>query len=427
VEVRHPKARIAPRNGRVAIARRLFVSGALFASNLCGTSAYAEPIADLRIEGNAKTRPSTFRSLLPRELPADLSAAEVREFERRVRNLEIFDAVDVRVDGADLVVVVREKWTLIPSFEFSTGKTLADTSVELGATESNFLGTANALGGSVSYEQRGPNGEVVWDEHAYNPRRGAFGIHAGYESASLRFDTGEAWYRDRAGAEVAWRLPYGYETPVRVALEVSAFHERVSRREGAVDVPSGLEIGTTLNVTWDDYTWNDLAPHGYVFRIEAGPGMFVPAMQPRHAVEGGAKAAWAITETTVLTGQLTYEAVSAGNANHSALLGSVKGVRGLDDSFYRNHAQAVANVEARQAWRFASRWALQGALFADGASFAPFDAHGRSHGFTSACSVGGGARLIPTFLAGLLLRVDLARLLHPTERWFVQLGFSQYF
>jgi hypothetical protein len=229
--------------------------------------------------------------------------------------------------------------------------------------------------------------------------------------------------RSRGGS----RLPYGYETPVRVAVEVGAFHERVSRREGGAEVPSGLEITTSLNVIWDRYTWNDLAPHGYALRIEAGPGMFVPAMQPRHGVEGGAKAAWAITETTVLTGQLTFEGVSAGNANHSALLGSVRGVRGLDDAFYRNHAQAVANVEVRQAWRFAARWALQGALFGDGATFAPFDSRGGSHGFTSAWSIGAGARLIPTFLAGLLLRLDLARLLHPKERWFVQLGFSQYF
>jgi hypothetical protein len=403
------------------------MAGAFVVQTLCGTPVYAEPISSLRVEGNAKTRPSTFRSLLPRDLPAALSAAEVLEFERRVRNLEIFDAVDVHVDGAELVVVVREKWTLIPSLELSTGKTLSDTSIELGVTEFNFLGTGDALGGSVSYEQRGPNGEVVWDEHAYNPRRGAFGIQGGYYSSSLRFDSGEAWYRDRAGAEIAWRLPYGYDTPVRFALEMSVFHERVSRREGGAEVPSGLEIGTNLNITWDRYTWNDLAPSGYAVRIEAGPGIFVSAMQPRHALEGGAKAAWAITETTVLTGQVTYEAVSAGNANHSALLGSVKGVRGLDDAFHRNHAQGVANIEARQAWRFASRWALQGAVFGDAASFAPFDARGRSHGFTSALSVGAGARLIPTFLAGLLLRVDLARLLHPTERWFVQFGLSQYF
>jgi len=414
VEVPQRKARLVMRN----------LVGVLVA---LARSAAAEPVTTLTIHGNDKTRVSTFRELLPRELPTDLSEEEIAELERRVKNLEIFDAVSVHLDGQELVVDVREKWTLIPSLELATGKTFADTFVALGATEYNLFGTANAFGAEVSYEQRGPNGGVWWEEHAYNPRRGAFAAEAGYQSSSLRFGDGRAWYRDRAGAEVAWRLPYGYGSPLRFQLELSAFQERISRREGAVSVTSGAEIGTSLVVTWDAYTFHDLVPHGYVVRLEAGPGMFVPAMQPRHDAQASVKAAWAPTATTVFAGQASFEGVSAGNANHSALLGSLRGVRGLEDAFYRNHAQAVVNLEARQAWRFASRWALQGVLFGDAAELAPFDANGRSHGFITALAVGGGARVVPTFLAGAVARVDLARLLLPTERWFVQLGISQYF
>lgn len=45
----------------------------------------------------------------------------------------------------------------------------------------------------------------------------------------------------------------------------------------------------------------------------------------------------------------------------------------------------------------------------------------------SAISTGIGARLIPTWLANVIVRVDGSRLLHPDPRWFGQLALSQYF
>jgi hypothetical protein len=36
-------------------------------------------------------------------------------------------------------------------------------------------------------------------------------------------------------------------------------------------------------------------------------------------------------------------------------------------------------------------------------------------------------RLVPTWLAELVVRVDAGRLVAPEPRWFVQLGLNQYF
>ena len=176
------------------------------------------------IRGVKRTRPSTVLSLLPRDPPAGFSADEIDELERRLNNLGIFDAVAVRIEGRRLIVELREKWTLIPDVELSTGRTFADTYVSLGLTEFNLAGTAASLGATASWEERGPNGAVTWSEHEYNPRAGALSAEAGYESASLRFASGDGWYRDRAGGWVGvaaplspWRAPAGQDPRHRLS------------------------------------------------------------------------------------------------------------------------------------------------------------------------------------------------------------------
>ena len=120
-------------------------------------------------------------------------------------------------------------------------------------------------------------------------------------------------------------------------------------------------------------------------------------------------------------------AVNGGNPNHSALLGSQAGVRGLPDSFYRNRAQAYANLELRHAIEVAPRWYVQGVLFTDAAVFEPMNPSGSATSSMSAWSTGAGLRLLPTALVDTLLRADVARIHHPVTTWFAQFGINQYF
>jgi hypothetical protein len=387
----------------------------------------AVAIDALSVRGAKRTRASTIRSLLPRDPPATFSMGELRELERRLNNLGIFDAVTVRVEGRQLLVDVREKWTLIPTVALATGRTLTDTYASLGATEYNLAGAADQIGGFVSWEQRGLNGALGWTEHPYDPRSGGFFAEIYYVSSSLRFDSGEAWYRDQAGGTAGWQVPYAYCAPLRVRARAYGYDERISDREGGADPPSGVAFGSYLEMSWDRYTWRDLAPEGFDVTLELSAGAFVPAAEPRH--QGLLRGTFALspTSTTSLVGQVVGEAASPGNVNHSLLLGGLRGVRGLADSFYRTQAQSFTNLELRHAWRFAERWALQGAVFGDGAVFSTMDARGRGQRTEWAASSGAGLRLIPTFLAEIVLRVDAGRLFTPEKRWFVQAALAQYF
>lgn len=389
----------------------------------------AEPVAirHMEVRGNERTQKETVRSLLPREPPARYSTAEIEEFERRLGNLEIFDRVQIEVKDDTLRVTLREKWTLIPTLDFSTGRTLRDTYVLLGVDEFNLLGRAVNLGASVSWEQRGANGAVWWWEHPYNPHSGGFLTWADYTSANFRFEEELGWYRDRTGLGLGWNLPYSYGSSWRFQVSAFAYRERLSDVEGGAIATTGVALGNTLVASWDRYRWHDLVPEGSVVTLALTTSAFLPMAEPRHEASGTAQAAWSPTETTAFVGRVALEGASPGNVNHSLLLGSFYGVRGLDDAFFRNEAQALGSLELRQAWRFAARWALQGVAFADAASFSSMDATGEAHGpWQQALGVGWGARLVPTFLSGRLLRVDLARLLVPEQRWFLQVGFSQY-
>lgn len=384
-------------------------------------------VESVEIRGLRRTRRSTVVDLLPRQAPATFEPTELLEFERRLNNLAIFDKVEVRLEGKRLLVVLREKWTLIPSIAFSTGRTLIDTFVAVGATEYNFLGTASLLTVSAAWQDRGLNGAISWAAHPYSPDAGAPIVGASYASSYLDFETGEAWRRDQAGAMFGWQLPYHYGSPLRVQPSVFAYHERISEREGGVVSRSGTAVGTTLECVVDELAWDDLAPSGYQLSAALTTAAFVPAGEPRHDVVLRGSGALRLSPTTVLGAQFIAEAISSGNANHSLLLSSWQEVRGLTDSFYRNQRQLTANVELRQAYRFAERWAVQGALFCDAASFVPLNARGEVQTASSALGVGAGLRLIPTLIANVVPRVDAGRLLKPDSRWFVQIGLAQFF
>lgn len=66
-------------------------------------------IDTVHIEGLIHTKQETIVRLLPRSLPAEFNRAEVEEFERRVRNLSLFDRVQVTRAGQIVTVAVEEK------------------------------------------------------------------------------------------------------------------------------------------------------------------------------------------------------------------------------------------------------------------------------------------------------------------------------
>lgn len=122
------------------------------------------------------------------------------------------------------------------------------------------------------------------------------------------------------------------------------------------------------------------------------------------------------------------EAVTnSGNPNHSLLIGSISGIRGLSDNLYRNRAQAYTNLEFRHGISVAPRWAVQGIVFSDFGTFQSFTEEGVLRSWQGAVNVGAGIRIIPTFLSNTLLRVDMAQLLSPSHNTLLQIGITQYF
>jgi hypothetical protein len=328
-----------------------------------------------------------------------------------------------------LHIRVREKWTLIPEFDLSRGTTPADIYVLLGVTEYNAFGLGSALGMQVYRERRGFGFHTIFEEHVYRRTRWALSAEASYGSSYFRFEKPEAWYNQTATVYL-----WSTSTPIvsdHARYEIGSFYKReiISDVEGQVRTPDGHVFGASMMFIWDAYAWHDLTPHGYMLTLSAAPAFFLgPSVpQSRHSAGATLLGAYKLTDTTALLAQANAGVSSLGNANHGFLIGSVQGVRGLEDVRYFNWTQAYANVELRQAVRLARRWALQGVLFADAAWFERITARGGRGEAMAAFSGGGGVRLVPTWLRGTVLRFDVARLVLPDRSFFYQYGLSQYF
>ncbi len=425
--------------GRCAWTRCVFIGLALIAAGLSmalsASQSWAEPrepggalfIQETDVKGLKRTNLDAILDLLPRPIPAEYTKAEILEFERRVRNLSLFDWVAVEVRDTTLVVEVQEKFTLAPILNFTSGSSAQDLNATGGLVEYNIDGGATALGALFNYSQRGPNVEIWLAQHAYSPNRWAKEIKGAYNNNGIRFaDSSTTWSRRRMGGEFELKAPYWYGSPLRFELVAKIYREEIHDAKDTRP-PNGTYIGLIPELTWDQYHWHDLVPKGYRVSVELRPGYFLGPNQNRH--EGRIKYLQGIplSDMTVLMINATAEAVNAGNANHSLLLGSQVGIRGLSDNLFRNHAQTYANVELRHAIQFAPRWSVQFVGFSDFGAFQSFTDDGKVKSWRGAVNAGVGARLVPTFLSNTLLRVDYARLMEPIPNTLVQVGITQYF
>jgi hypothetical protein len=330
-------------------------------------------IEQLYVDGLIHTKQDTIIRLLPRSIPAEFTRAEIEEFERRVRNLSLFDHVLVARAEDTLNVAVREKVTLAPILNFTSGSSLKDLNATAGLVEYNLFGTGTQLGGQFNYSQRGPNVDVWLSQHAFEPERWAKEIKGSYNVNGIRFaDSTASWNRNRFGGELELKGPYRYGSPLRYEVVLKVYRELVEDEKGVQRPPDGYYVGLIPELTWDKYHWHDLVPSGYRVAVELRPGFFFGANQQRYEAKLRYLQGLPLGPMSVVMINAVTEAVNVSdNPNHSVLLGSITGVRGLPDNLYRNQAQAYANLEFRHAIQVAPRWAVQAVVFTDFGTFPP--------------------------------------------------------
>jgi len=390
-------------------------------------AAHAEVIQEIEAAGLDTTRREVLIDMLPRPLPTELSNDELAEYSRRIGNLGIFDSVEVKPEGSTLAVRVRRKRTLTPIVSLSSGKTLEDVAGTLGLLEHDFQGQGSHLGGKVSYAERGINFMAWLERHPYSATRWTTEYQLYRLSSGFRFDdTPGTWSRNRLGGFIEWVTPFKYDSHLQYEFMLQTYHESFGNTAGPVSPKEALYVGGLFEVIYDRYKWHDLTPSGYKLVGEVRPGVMTSGR-----FRGEARFKWIaaqpIGEKTVVLFNGNVAAVNPGNPNHSLLIGSQQGVRGLPDSFYRNATSAYANLELRHSLRLFTRFHAQPTLFVDSAVFQPMDSTGHIVDWKAALNTGVGVRLVPTGFTNLLLRMDASRLHLPTQGWFFQVGITQFF
>jgi hypothetical protein len=402
----------------------------------------------LTLEGFNRVRKDTIENILPRSLPARLMHRELEELERRLWTTALFDEVAVTCEEGSLRVRAQEKWTLVPGFDFATSRSLKDSYFFGSLVESNFLGRAQELGVYGAYAERAFSGEAWWAESQAFANKATLEAGVSYVGSGLFFsDSDFAWERRRAGARIAVRMPFRYDTRWRFALGGQGYREILT---GSLPLSSmlqspGLQLADgfagvlVFRAVWDNFKWNDVIPAGVRFATELSPGLMMRerGVASRHNVIIQGTGSIPLFGQTILAWNAVFEGVSPGDPNHSTLLGNVAnqrfslgtlgGVRGLPDNLYRNAAQLYGNLELRMALTLAPRWYLQAVAFVDAGAFAPMNALGKVQHASGSLAVGAGLRLLPTAIASLVPRIDVGHNLSIDSRWFFTFGFSQYF
>ena len=114
----------------LALGHQAALSSALAANGIADGETVR--VDTVNIEGLIHTGQETILRLLPRSLPAEFTRAEVEEFERRVRNLSLFDLVQVTRAGQNMTIDVQEKITLAPILNFTSGTSVKDLNATVG-------------------------------------------------------------------------------------------------------------------------------------------------------------------------------------------------------------------------------------------------------------------------------------------------------
>ena len=332
---------------------------------------YAESI---QIEGLRNTKENTLIEILPRELPTILSAKELEEYERRIKNLGIFDKVEVLKIDKGIRVNVRSKNTYSPNIELSTGKTSKDTSGTLGFNHYDFLGNATNLAAEISYSDRNVNFALSATEHLYRHHRWARELEVYKQGSSFRFTENPEteWTRTRIGTGLEWISPFKFESPFLYEFQLIIYREYYTSVTDQTQLRSSMYYGGLFEIIYDRYYWDDLHPRGFKGVLEFRPGTMDDGRFRGEFVAKFLAATQLIKDNTlVINGRLN--AVNEGDINHSLLIGSKLGVRGLDDSLYRTSAMAFINLESRHSVSLLERTFLQPVFFIDMASFRPMD------------------------------------------------------
>jgi hypothetical protein len=390
-----------------------------------------EPL-ELDVVGIKRLRRDVVEDLLPGPAPLCLTDEQLEEVDRRLWTLGLFDDVKVERDGAVLRVTLREKWTLIPTVDVATSRTLVDSFFFLSLTEFNFLGRAMEVSGFAMWSERSPSFALSWSEPSTRARAFSFQADVSSIGSALFFEDSEfAWTRRWWSGRFGVRAPFWYGTQWRLSATLDVSYERSTGTLPVGVRTEGVNVGVLLGAVWDQFEWHDLVPHGTRVSLEAAPYLFVTArdVTQRHGAQASVLAAFKFGPRTAVLLAGTAAASWWGDPNNAMLLGNVSqggGVRGLPDNLYRTAAHGFGNVELRRALEVTPTIFFQPVVFVDGAVMARVDAFGQPVQAVPALSVGAGLRFIWTRLASLVPRVDGGALLLPFRSWFFTFGLSQY-
>lgn len=342
-------------------------------------------IEKIRILGANRTDHSWLKAYLNLKLPAELTDLQLLEFQEKLLTSKVFSAADVSVHGDQLVILVDEKWTLVPVARgaFGGGTPLA----VLGAYDIHLAGKLLTLGGEIrKYGDANPGGILYWRNPEWREK-----FHLGSEiwhNNRIRtlFDSNKNNIGNliteasifRVNVLRQWHdshIPIKYGLDFKIVDEASA---EASLLEGVTEngesedellskVPLDLNAQSNLfalaSVVFDNMKIENINLDGYRLVLKAGPQVSDGDVQSKTELEGYAFYHLPADLNGVAHG--FYGSGSSRSVASQYYLGGFESVRGYVDGVVYGPKAAYGNFELRKLMRSTKYLWFQPTVFYD--------------------------------------------------------------
>lgn len=392
----------------------------------------------IKILGASKTHEEVILNELGLKLNNPHSKIDLEQAVQRVRNINLFNNVEYKVEGEELLIQLEERWTTIPVLKFASGGGVSQLTA--GVYDPNVLGRFIELGGQFQKLEDTKSG-VFWFK---NPR--LFGARQGIDIQAwktnrlrTKFDQKQDDPIEKAGfLHIREKLYFSYFKELSENFRVDGIYEYHHDQFSNKIVPDKLKNTAT----------NDLPPttkfHFLGAKLTLGQLHYrqhlIDGLQISFQAQYGLSelpqtkdffiSEWSGQYFKTFNSKHTFaQRILLGGTNTDVIqywfyLGGLDRIRGFADNRFAGRFFWLSNSEYRYAF-FQNNWlTLQSVAFLDLA-----DAREQFTLLTklSAASTGFGIRFFFPKVYRLVARIDYAKPLKRDDDNAISLGVQQFF
>ncbi len=407
-------------------------------------------VRTLRIEGLTRTREKKVRWMLGAQEGEHFDSAAWRNGIERLYSTGVMYEIHTEASpspmegepGLDLVVHIKDKWTLFPYITMQSGG--GSLNIDAGIFDTNLFGNLT----EVSFDVSSLNNNYSYDANILQKWIRGSDYYFGFDLSKTTLPAGlvtkegggaESYTWIRKQEQIRLGRRFGEQAQLETFLEhyKDALREVTDTSRNNIFPISQYRIRPVLIL--DRVSQAEYLEQGQEFKIATTAANFFDKNSEYHSAVVSWKRVVFVPDTTNLAAFVSLGVMNTAPVAYQFNLGGFDSIRGFSANRAYGLMFARGNFEYRTTiWSPNSllfglgRSVWQGCLFSDVGAMGQLavpDGYGtkRQAGNLLLHSVGLGIRATILQFAGAVFRMDLARAVTPNEGWGLSIGVGQFF